>query len=60
MEQMQAFLTRHKDAVAVAFDEEQTNWGIEQVIGRQCLPLDEVTQAGGDGFYYAVLRKVSA
>lgn len=60
VEQMQAFLTRHKDAVAVAFDEEQTNWGIEQVIGRQCLPLDEVTQAGGDGFYYAVLRKVSA
>lgn len=59
VEQMQAFLTRHKDAVAIAFDEEQTNWGIEQAIGRQCLPLDEATQVGGDGFYYAVLRKVS-
>lgn len=57
VEQMQAFLERHDDAVAVAFDDEQTNWGIEQAVGRQCLPLNEQSQAGGDGFYYAVLRK---
>lgn len=78
VEQMQAFLTRHKDAVAVAFDDEQTNWGIDQAVGRQCLPVYKMTEAlepiavdqdaeqkitvpvaGGDGFYYAVLRKVS-
>ncbi|SUD92111.1 transcription antitermination factor NusB [Psychrobacter phenylpyruvicus] len=78
VEQMQAFLTRHKDAVAVAFDNDQTNWGIEQEVGRQCLPVYKMTEAleptavdqdieqqttvpavGGDGFYYAVLRKVS-
>ena len=78
VEQMQAFLKRHKDAVAVAFDDEQTNWGIEQAVGRQCLPIYKVSEsleptavdqdseqqiatpaAGGDGFYYAVLKKVS-
>ena len=78
VEQMQAFLTRHKDAVAVTFDDEQTNWGIEQAVGRQCLPVNKMTEAleptavdqdteqqiatpaaGGDGFYYAVLKKVS-
>lgn len=80
VEQMQAFLSRHKDAVAVAFDSE-TNWGIEQEVGRQCLPIYKMTEAsapaaaqddtpetdkvpvnaqapaGGDGFYYAVLKK---
>lgn len=78
VEQMQAFLKRHKDAVAVAFDNQQTNWGIEQEVGRQCLPVYKMTEAleptavdqdieqqttvpaaGGDGFYYAILRKVS-
>lgn len=78
VEQMQAFLKRHKDAVAVSFDNEQTNWGIEQEVGRQCLPVYKMTEAleatavdqdtkqqiatpavGGDGFYYAVLRKIS-
>ncbi|WP_019672111.1 transcription antitermination factor NusB [Psychrobacter lutiphocae] len=57
VEQMQAFLERHKDAVALPFDDRQTNWGIEQVIGRQCLPLNEQDQAGGDGFYYAIIKK---
>ncbi|MUG32512.1 transcription antitermination factor NusB [Psychrobacter sanguinis] len=80
VEQMQAFLSRHNDAVAIAFDSE-TNWGIEQEVGRQCLPIYKMTEAlepiaaqddtpeadevqvnaqapaGGDGFYYAVLKK---
>lgn len=80
VEQMQAFLNRHNDAVAVAFDN-KTNWGIEQEVGRQCLPIYKMTEAlepiaaqddtpetdevqvnaqapaGGDGFYYAVLKK---
>ena len=60
VEQMQAFLQRHNDAVAVAFDNEQTNWGIEQEVGRQCLPIyQEDNNLGGDGFYYALLRKIS-
>lgn len=78
VEQMQAFLTRHKDAVAVAFDNERTTWGIDQEVGRQCLPVYKMNEAlepiavdqdteqkitvpavGGDGFYYAVLRKVA-
>ena len=86
VEQMQAFLERHKDAVAVPFDNDNTNWGIEQEVGRQCLPvykhsnaleptlveddkldgLDIKEQqgiaqapAGGDGFYYAVIKKQS-
>lgn len=78
VEQMQAFLKRHKDAVTLAFDNKQTNWGIEQEVGRQCLPVYKMTEAlepiavdqdaeqqtsvpaaGGDGFYYAVLRKVA-
>lgn len=78
VEQMQAFLKRHKNAAAVAFNNEQTTWGIEQEVGRQCLPVYKMTEAleptavdqdaeqqiatpaaGGDGFYYAVLRKVS-
>lgn len=80
VEQMQAFLSRHNDAVAVTFDS-GTNWGIEQEVGRQCLPIYKMTEAlepiaaqddtpeadevqvnaqapaGGDGFYYAVLKK---
>lgn len=80
VEQMQAFLSRHKDAVAIAFDS-GTNWGVEQEVGRQCLPIYKMTEAltpaaaqddtpeadevqvnaqapaGGDGFYYAVLKK---
>ncbi|PNK60757.1 transcription antitermination factor NusB [Psychrobacter sp. FDAARGOS_221] len=81
VEQMQAFLERHKDAVAVPFDNEHTNWGIEQEVGRQCLPVYKMNNAleptgiedngleddeqqntaqapaGGDGFYYAIIRK---
>ena len=45
VEQMQAFLSRHKDAVTVAFDDEQTNWGIEQAVGRQCLPIYKVSES---------------
>ncbi|WP_201549740.1 transcription antitermination factor NusB [Psychrobacter fjordensis] len=53
VEQMQDFITHHNDAVAIEFTEE-CSWGIEQAIGRQCLPIDS---ASGDGFYYALLRK---
>ena len=86
VEQIQAFLERHKDAVAVPFNNEKTNWGIEQEVGRQCLPVYKLSDAleptaveddklgsldikeqqgiaqapaGGDGFYYAVIRKQS-
>ncbi|WP_201587347.1 transcription antitermination factor NusB [Psychrobacter jeotgali] len=53
VEQMQDFLKHHDDATAVEFTDE-CNWGIEQAVGRQCLPIDS---AGGDGFYYALLQK---
>lgn len=53
VEQMQDFLKHHDDATAVEFTDE-CNWGIEQEIGRQCLPIDS---ASGDGFYYALLQK---
>ncbi|MBH0084663.1 rRNA methyltransferase [Psychrobacter sp. SCQQ22] len=53
VEQMQDFITHHNDAVAIEFTEE-CSWGIEQAIGRQCLPIDS---ASGDGFYYALLMK---
>ncbi len=53
VEQMQDFLKHHNDATAIEFTDE-CNWGIAQDIGRQCLPIDS---AGGDGFYYALLRK---
>ncbi|PIE47775.1 MAG: rRNA methyltransferase [Gammaproteobacteria bacterium] len=49
--QMLAFLADHSDAKAVKIE---ADWGIEQTIGRQCLPLNE---NGGDGFYYALLKK---
>ncbi len=54
--QMQDFVSRHDDAAAVAFTE-ACSWGIEQAIGRQCLPID---RDGGDGFYYALLQKTMA
>ncbi|WP_201608687.1 transcription antitermination factor NusB [Psychrobacter okhotskensis] len=53
VEQMQDFITHHNDAVAIEFTED-CSWGIEQAIGRQCLPIDS---ASGDGFYYALLHK---
>ena len=55
VEQMQDFITHHNDAVAIEFTEE-CSWGIEQAIGRQCLPIDS---ASGDGFYYALLHKTA-
>lgn len=51
--QMQDFLSKNNDATAIEFTDD-SNWGIEQDIGRQCLPIDST---GGDGFYYALLRK---
>lgn len=54
--QMQNFISHHNDAVAIEFTEE-CNWGIEQAIGRQCLPIDSES---GDGFYYALLHKTMA
>ena len=56
VEQMQDFITHHNDAVAIEFTED-CSWGIEQAIGRQCLPIDS---ASGDGFYYALLHKTIA
>lgn len=53
--QMQNFISHHNDAVAIEFTEE-CNWGIEQAIGRQCLPIDSES---GDGFYYALLQKTA-
>ena len=53
VEQMQAFLAHYTDARAIEFTE-MCSWGIAQEIGRQCLPIDS---DGGDGFYYALLRK---
>ena len=55
VEQMQDFITHHNDAVVIEFTED-CNWGIEQAIGRQCLPIDS---ASGDGFYYAMLQKTA-
>ena len=52
VEQMQAFVTHHTDASVIEFTD--CNWGIEQDIGRQCLPIDSEL---GDGFYYALLHK---
>ena len=53
VEQMKDFISYHNDAVAIEFTDE-CSWGIEQEIGRQCLPIDAT---GGDGFYYALLHK---
>ena len=46
-------MTYYNNVVAVEFSDD-CNWGIEQAIGRQCLPIDS---ASGDGFYYALLMK---
>ena len=53
--QMQDFLSKNNDATAIEFTDD-SNWGIEQDIGRQCLPIDS---RGGDGFYYALLQKIA-
>lgn len=53
--QMQDFLSKNNDATAIEFTDD-SNWGIEQDIGRQCLPID---RDGGDGFYYALLQKTA-
>jgi len=55
VEQMQDFITHYNDAVAIEFTDD-CSWGIEQAIGRQCLPIDS---ASGDGFYYALLQKTA-
>jgi 16S rRNA (cytosine967-C5)-methyltransferase len=55
VEQMQDFISHHNDAVVIEFTED-CNWGIEQAIGRQCLPIDSES---GDGFYYALLQKTA-
>lgn len=55
VEQMQDFMTYYTNVAAVEFSDD-CNWGIEQAIGRQCLPIDSES---GDGFYYALLQKTS-
>ena len=55
VEQMQDFMTHYTNVVAVEFSDD-CNWGIEQAIGRQCLPIDSES---GDGFYYALLQKTA-
>ncbi|MCL7745204.1 16S rRNA (cytosine(967)-C(5))-methyltransferase RsmB [Guyparkeria hydrothermalis] len=52
VEQVEAFLQAHPDAIAVPMD---VDWGEPQAVGRQLFP--EVD--GPDGFYYAVLEKRS-
>ncbi len=55
VEQMQEFMTHYNNVAAVEFSDD-CNWGIEQAIGRQCLPIDSES---GDGFYYALLYKTA-
>ncbi|MGO1400716.1 MAG: transcription antitermination factor NusB [Moraxellaceae bacterium] len=55
VEQMQDFISHHDNAVAIEFTED-CSWGVEQEIGRQCLPIDSES---GDGFYYALLHKTA-
>ncbi|WP_413520238.1 transcription antitermination factor NusB [Psychrobacter glacincola] len=55
VEQMQEFMTHYNNVTAVEFSDD-CNWGIEQAIGRQCLPIDSES---GDGFYYALLQKTA-
>ena len=55
VEQMQDFMTYYNNVTAVEFSDD-CNWGIEQAIGRQCLPIDSES---GDGFYYALLQKTA-
>jgi len=55
VEQMQDFMTYYNNVVAIEFSDD-CNWGIEQAIGRQCLPINSES---GDGFYYALLQKTA-
>ncbi|MGP5175791.1 transcription antitermination factor NusB [Psychrobacter immobilis] len=55
VEQMQDFMTYYNNVVAIEFSDD-CNWGIEQAIGRQCLPINIES---GDGFYYALLQKTA-
>ncbi|WP_201540888.1 transcription antitermination factor NusB [Psychrobacter sp. 1044] len=55
VEQMQDFMTYYNNVEAIEFSDD-CNWGIEQAIGRQCLPIDSES---GDGFYYALLQKTA-
>jgi len=55
VEQMQDFMTYYNNIAAIEFSDD-CNWGIEQAIGRQCLPIDSES---GDGFYYALLQKTA-
>lgn len=55
VEQMQDFMTYYPNVAAVEFSDD-CSWGIEQAIGRQCLPIDSES---GDGFYYALLQKTA-
>ena len=52
-EQLAEFMATHADAEAVDFDLNLSNQ-FKRPIGWQCLPLDA---HGGDGFYYAMLKK---
>ncbi len=51
--QMRAFLSRHRDASEVPIT---ADWGLARTSGRQTLP----TVGGGDGFYFARLRKATS
>ena len=55
VEQMQDFMTHYSNVEAIEFSDD-CSWGIEQAIGRQCLPIDSES---GDGFYYALLQKTA-
>lgn len=55
VEQMQDFMTHYSNVEAIKFSD-NCSWGIEQAIGRQCLPIDSES---GDGFYYALLQKTA-
>lgn len=50
--QIRAFLSRHRDAVEVPI---LADWGLARLSGRQLLPRMD----GGDGFYFARLRKAT-
>ena len=52
-QQIRAFLSRHGDASEVPIEAE---WGLARTSGRQTLPR----VGGGDGFYFARLRKASS
>lgn len=52
--QLVDFLAQHDDASVVSFMLDLPHQ-IQQQVGYQCLPLDA---GGGDGFYYAMLKKI--